>query len=157
MITNTENINPDKAPRKIYPVTSNKALAINLNPERHMPTASTDLQAEIVLASCNLQAFGVTSTSHPPTTPKIASGLSDKTLIEQLDRILAVQPRPHNFHKPNFQLTPMISVANAIGDHAAEDRPKEVQTTPAVHGIIFMKVILSMAQMILFMTPRPSS
>uniref|UniRef100_A0A915I3E0 Reverse transcriptase/retrotransposon-derived protein RNase H-like domain-containing protein n=1 Tax=Romanomermis culicivorax TaxID=13658 RepID=A0A915I3E0_ROMCU len=125
MITNTKNINPDNAPRKIYPVTGNKALAINLNPERYMPTASTDLQAEIVLASRNLQAFGATSTSHPPTTPKIASGSSDKTLIEQLDRISAVQPMPHNFHKPNFELTPMISVANAIGDHTGEDRPKE--------------------------------
>uniref|UniRef100_A0A915HSJ1 Uncharacterized protein n=1 Tax=Romanomermis culicivorax TaxID=13658 RepID=A0A915HSJ1_ROMCU len=145
MIMTMKNINQDKALRKIYPVTGNKALAINLNPERHTPTALTDLQAEIVLASCNPQAFGARPTSRALTTPKIASGSSNKTLNEQTGRTSAAKPTPHNRRKPNFELTPTISVANAIGDHAVERHPKEVQTTPVAHGIIFMKVTLSIA------------
>uniref|UniRef100_A0A915KPK5 Uncharacterized protein n=1 Tax=Romanomermis culicivorax TaxID=13658 RepID=A0A915KPK5_ROMCU len=145
MIMTMKNINQDKALRKIYPVTGNKALTINLNPQRHTPTASTDLQAEIILASCNPQAFGAMPTSGALTTPKIASGSSNKTLNEQTGRTSATKPTPHNCRKPNFELTPTISMANAIGDHAARCCPKEVQTTPAAHGIIFMKVTLSIA------------
>uniref|UniRef100_A0A915HGA8 Uncharacterized protein n=1 Tax=Romanomermis culicivorax TaxID=13658 RepID=A0A915HGA8_ROMCU len=60
-------------------------------------------------------------------------------LNEQIGRISASQLTPHYRHKPNFELTPTISMVNAIGDHAVEHHPKEVQTTPVAHGIIFME------------------
>uniref|UniRef100_A0A915JHG8 Peptidase A2 domain-containing protein n=1 Tax=Romanomermis culicivorax TaxID=13658 RepID=A0A915JHG8_ROMCU len=44
--------------------------------------------------------------------------------------------------KPTFEPTQMIFVANAIGDPAAEHCPKEAQTTPVAHEIIFMKFAL---------------
>uniref|UniRef100_A0A915HHI1 Uncharacterized protein n=1 Tax=Romanomermis culicivorax TaxID=13658 RepID=A0A915HHI1_ROMCU len=135
MIATTKKVNPNNAPRKIYPVMGNKALAINLNPERHTPTASTNLQAEIVPTSRNPQASGGRPKSCALTTPKIVSGSSDKMLNEQTGRISAIQPMLHNRCKPNFELTPTISVANAIGEHAAEHCLKEVQTTPQAHGI----------------------
>uniref|UniRef100_A0A915HKR4 Uncharacterized protein n=1 Tax=Romanomermis culicivorax TaxID=13658 RepID=A0A915HKR4_ROMCU len=84
MIRTRKNVNPNNAPRKIYPVTDNKTLATNLNLERRMSTISTDLQAENVLASHNPQAFGATPTSHAPTIPKIAFGSRDKMLNEQI-------------------------------------------------------------------------
>uniref|UniRef100_A0A915HFZ0 Uncharacterized protein n=1 Tax=Romanomermis culicivorax TaxID=13658 RepID=A0A915HFZ0_ROMCU len=55
MIATTKNINPANARRKLYPVIGNKALTINLNPERHMPIASTAPPAKTALASCNPQ------------------------------------------------------------------------------------------------------
>uniref|UniRef100_A0A915KR82 Uncharacterized protein n=1 Tax=Romanomermis culicivorax TaxID=13658 RepID=A0A915KR82_ROMCU len=90
MIMTTKNVNPNNALRKIYPLTGNKALITNLNLERHTSTASTDLQAEITLASHKTQAFGATPTSPAPTIPKIAFGSSDKTLNKQIGRISAI-------------------------------------------------------------------
>uniref|UniRef100_A0A915HUI5 Uncharacterized protein n=1 Tax=Romanomermis culicivorax TaxID=13658 RepID=A0A915HUI5_ROMCU len=80
MIATTKNENPANALRKIYPVIGNKALATNLKPERHMPIISTDPQAETALASHIPQVFGARPTNPAPTTPKIASGSSGKTL-----------------------------------------------------------------------------
>uniref|UniRef100_A0A915HRW5 Uncharacterized protein n=1 Tax=Romanomermis culicivorax TaxID=13658 RepID=A0A915HRW5_ROMCU len=139
MIATTKNVNPDNAPPKIYPVTGNKVLATNLNLKKCTSTVSTDLQAEIVLAYHNPQAFGATPTSRAPTILKIAFGSSDKMLNEQIGRISAIQPTPHKCRKPNFGLTPMISMANVIVDHTAEHGPKEIQITPVAHKIIFMK------------------
>uniref|UniRef100_A0A915I5J4 Uncharacterized protein n=1 Tax=Romanomermis culicivorax TaxID=13658 RepID=A0A915I5J4_ROMCU len=55
MIATTKNVNPDNAPRKIYPVIGNKALTINLNPTKHTPTATTNLQAATTPALRNPQ------------------------------------------------------------------------------------------------------
>uniref|UniRef100_A0A915I464 Uncharacterized protein n=1 Tax=Romanomermis culicivorax TaxID=13658 RepID=A0A915I464_ROMCU len=54
-IATTKNVNPAKAQKKIYPVIGNKALAINLNPERHMPIVLTNPQPKTAHASCNPQ------------------------------------------------------------------------------------------------------
>uniref|UniRef100_A0A915J5V1 WW domain-containing protein n=1 Tax=Romanomermis culicivorax TaxID=13658 RepID=A0A915J5V1_ROMCU len=53
------------------------------------------------------------------------TSLCDKMLNEQISRISAIQPMPLNGRKQNFGLTPTISVANKIGDHVVEQRPKE--------------------------------
>uniref|UniRef100_A0A915KYP2 Uncharacterized protein n=1 Tax=Romanomermis culicivorax TaxID=13658 RepID=A0A915KYP2_ROMCU len=71
-----------------------------------------------------------------------------------ISKISPIQPTLLNCCKPIFGSIPMISMANAIGDQAAEHRPKQVQTTPAVREIIFTRVTLCNAQMILFRTPR---
>uniref|UniRef100_A0A915JU27 Uncharacterized protein n=1 Tax=Romanomermis culicivorax TaxID=13658 RepID=A0A915JU27_ROMCU len=56
-----------------------------------------------------------------------------------IGNISTVKPTLLYRRKPIFGSIPMISVANVIGDHAVEHRPREVQITPAVQGIIFMK------------------
>uniref|UniRef100_A0A915JS89 Uncharacterized protein n=1 Tax=Romanomermis culicivorax TaxID=13658 RepID=A0A915JS89_ROMCU len=139
MIATLKNVNQGNAPRKIYPVTGNKALAINLNIERCTSTVLTDLQAEIALASCNPQAFSVRPTSPAPTIPNTAFGSSNKMLNKPIGKISTVQPMPRTRCKPTFGSTPMISAANAIGDPPAEHHPREVQITPTAREIIFMK------------------
>uniref|UniRef100_A0A915K0Z2 Uncharacterized protein n=1 Tax=Romanomermis culicivorax TaxID=13658 RepID=A0A915K0Z2_ROMCU len=140
MLATTKNVNPTNAQRKLYPIIGNKALAINLNPERHTPIPSTPPPDEITLESRNPQAFGATSTNPAPTTRKIASGSSHKTLNKQHRKSSTVQPTMPTHGKPIFGSIPMISVANRIEDPAAEHRPKEVQTTPSAREMIFMKV-----------------
>uniref|UniRef100_A0A915IBV7 Reverse transcriptase/retrotransposon-derived protein RNase H-like domain-containing protein n=1 Tax=Romanomermis culicivorax TaxID=13658 RepID=A0A915IBV7_ROMCU len=140
MIATTKNENPANAWRKLYPVMGNKALAINLNPERHTPITSTDPPAETALPSCNPQVFHATPTNPAPTTRKIASGSNGRTLNKQLGKSSTVQPMPPTHNKPIFESIPMISVANGTGEPVLEHHPREVQTTPVVREIIFMKL-----------------
>uniref|UniRef100_A0A915I6R9 Uncharacterized protein n=1 Tax=Romanomermis culicivorax TaxID=13658 RepID=A0A915I6R9_ROMCU len=130
MIATMKNVNPPNARRKLYPVIGNKALAINLNPERHTPIVSTAQPAEIALAPRNPQVFGGTPTNPAPTTRNIASGSSDKMLSKQRGKSSMVQPTLPTQGKPTFGSIPRISVANAIGDPIPEHHPREVQTIP---------------------------
>uniref|UniRef100_A0A915IL28 Uncharacterized protein n=1 Tax=Romanomermis culicivorax TaxID=13658 RepID=A0A915IL28_ROMCU len=57
-----------------------------------------------------------------------------------ISKISTVHPTPFNGCK-RIQSALMISVANVIGDHAAEQRPREVQITPVAQKTIFMKNI----------------
>uniref|UniRef100_A0A915ISH6 Uncharacterized protein n=1 Tax=Romanomermis culicivorax TaxID=13658 RepID=A0A915ISH6_ROMCU len=77
-------------------------------------------------------------------------------LNEIITKISAFKPMPLNVRQPTFEPTLTISVANGIGDHTTQHRPKEVEIIPAMHGIIFRKVTLYPAQMILFRIPMPS-
>uniref|UniRef100_A0A915I4D1 RNA-directed DNA polymerase n=1 Tax=Romanomermis culicivorax TaxID=13658 RepID=A0A915I4D1_ROMCU len=119
------NVNHGNALRKFYPIPGNKALPSNLNTERLRPTVPTDLQAETTPALHNRMAFGATLISPTPTIPKIASGSSHKTLNRPIGKISTIQPMPLNGCKPIFGSILRISMANAIGDHAAEHRHKE--------------------------------
>uniref|UniRef100_A0A915JCF5 Uncharacterized protein n=1 Tax=Romanomermis culicivorax TaxID=13658 RepID=A0A915JCF5_ROMCU len=60
-------------------------------------------------------------------------------LNEPIRKISTIQPTLLKCCKLIFRSALTISGANAIGDHAAEHCPKEVQITPATQEIIFMK------------------
>uniref|UniRef100_A0A915I789 Uncharacterized protein n=1 Tax=Romanomermis culicivorax TaxID=13658 RepID=A0A915I789_ROMCU len=63
-------------------------------------------------------------------------------LNEIIAKISAVKLTPLNPHQPIYEPTLRISMANVIGDHAIERRPRDVRIIPAAQGTIFMMVTL---------------
>uniref|UniRef100_A0A915K940 SipL SPOCS domain-containing protein n=1 Tax=Romanomermis culicivorax TaxID=13658 RepID=A0A915K940_ROMCU len=61
-------------------------------------------------------------------------------LIKTISKISTIQPMLLNCSKPIFGSILTISMANKIGDHAAEHIPRDVQIIPAVQEINFMKI-----------------
>uniref|UniRef100_A0A915IZI4 Reverse transcriptase RNase H-like domain-containing protein n=1 Tax=Romanomermis culicivorax TaxID=13658 RepID=A0A915IZI4_ROMCU len=139
MTATTKNENPPNARKKLYQIPSSKALAFIPKLENNTQIISTDPQAETALASRNPLAFGATPTNPVPTTPKIASGSSGKTLNKLLGMSPTVQPTWPIHGKPTSGPIPTIFVDNGIGDPTAEHRPNEGQTTPAASKTILMK------------------
>uniref|UniRef100_A0A915JXP3 Uncharacterized protein n=1 Tax=Romanomermis culicivorax TaxID=13658 RepID=A0A915JXP3_ROMCU len=64
-------------------------------------------------------------------------------LNKPIGKISPIQSTPLNHRKLILESIPTISVANVIRDPAMEHCPKEVQTTPVVHEIIFVKQFLA--------------
>uniref|UniRef100_A0A915JMP3 Uncharacterized protein n=1 Tax=Romanomermis culicivorax TaxID=13658 RepID=A0A915JMP3_ROMCU len=80
MTATMKNENSANARKKLYQITSSKALAFNPQPENNTRIISTDRQAKTALASRNPLAFGARPTNPALTTPKIVSGSKGKML-----------------------------------------------------------------------------
>uniref|UniRef100_A0A915J1U3 Uncharacterized protein n=1 Tax=Romanomermis culicivorax TaxID=13658 RepID=A0A915J1U3_ROMCU len=127
-----KNANHGNALKISHLVLASKALATNLNPKILTPTTLTDLQVATGHVPRHRQVSGAMLTSHAPTIWKIASGSSGKMLNETIGKISTTQLMPFNRRQLISESTLMISMANAIGDHATEHHPRGQWVTSTI-------------------------